>query len=139
MVKDATLRARLLTHRAADAEFTVARGHRPRLWADADGQAIEAAIEASWEAKRAERWLQLRGLRCNQQQQACAGSEHPAGGAEGTPARMHPLQRAVAAGRAVAGPGLDEHDVLLVGVLGPLARAGRGCAIVARCLRCPRG
>ena len=110
-VKDAALRLRLLRRRAADAEFTVAAGHRPRLWADPSGRAGLAGLEAGWAAALHDRWLQLKGAR--QPRAARSSGAITAGVAADTAPRVHPLQRAAAAGRAVAGRRLDEVDVLV--------------------------
>jgi hypothetical protein len=111
-VRDAALRLRLLQRRAVDAEFTLVAGHRPRLWADSCGRGGLAAVEAHWAAARVERWAQLSG-----QRRRCAA--RPAGQALGSGPllapgpRVLPLQRAAAAGRAGAGLGMDESDVLM--------------------------
>ncbi len=112
-MKDAALRLRLLQRRAADAEFTIAAGHRPRLWADPSGRAGLACLEAAagWAAALHDRWLQLRGAR--QPRAARSSAVVTAGVDTYTVPQVHPLHRAAAAGRAVAGRGLDEVDVLM--------------------------
>ena len=78
-------------------------------------------MEASWAAALPEAWLQLGGAR--QQSATRSGGAVAvavaAGAASGTGPRVHPLQRAAAAGRAATGGALDEVDVLLTDALVP--------------------
>ncbi len=111
----ASLRLHLLRRGEQDAAFNVGPGHRPRLWADVDGRGGLAAVEAWWASVMRSRWEALRMGR--QQQVSAAPVVH-----QGAPsvcvvcdggARVHPLQRAAAAGRGGGVGSLDEVDVLL--------------------------
>jgi hypothetical protein len=97
--------------------FALVTGHRPRLWAGTSGRGWLAALEAGWAAAREDRWRALtaavtRGGRGP----AAAAAPASAGVAGPVGPRVHPLQRAAAAGRAGAGHGLDEVGVLMVGI-----------------------
>jgi hypothetical protein len=119
-VRNAALRLRLLKQRRADPAFSLLAGHRPRLWADMAGQQGLAALEAGWAEDRVDRWRLLTAARVRRRGrgQAAPATAGPAASgaleAPGAP-RVHPLQRAAAAGTGVAGHGADEVDVLVVG------------------------
>jgi hypothetical protein len=85
---------------------------------DVSGRAGLVALEAAWEAARADRCLRLAAGR---RPAETAPVPAAAGVAAAAAARAHPLQRAAAAGRSVAGQALDEVDVLMAGVVAPQA------------------
>ena len=117
LVKVAARRVLLLGLRAAEPGFSVADGHRPRLWPGPDGMGGVLALEQRWQALYTHKCVSLRARdRTGRRRVEPAVSAEPAAVVAG---RVHPLERAAAAAerRGQRAEGFeDASDALLVGV-----------------------
>jgi hypothetical protein len=122
VVKSAARRMKLLLDlQAADPDFSVAYGQRPRLWPCPDGSGGLLALEQRWQSLFSNKCVLLRVRNRSARRRAPepAPAALPAAAVTG---RVHPLERAAVAASALRGQPVDAFadasDALMRGVMG---------------------
>ena len=117
LVKAAARRLLLLGLKAADPEFSVANGHRPRLWPCSDGSEGLLALEQRWRDVFSDKCVSLRARQRTARRRVVEVADTPPVAA--VTGRVHPLERAAAAaeqrGQCMTAFA-DASDTLLLGI-----------------------
>jgi hypothetical protein len=119
VVKSAARRKLLLDMQAADPDFSVAYGQRPRLWPCPDGSGGLLALEQRWQSLFSNKCvlLRVRSRSARRREPEPAAAALPAAAVTG---RVHPLERAAVAAALRGQPVdafADASDALMRGVL----------------------